>query len=124
MYTYKDGKQVPLPIIETPETHEKCFIVSLPSTPEDVQNGKGEGIWACTTEEVHQEYDNHGTGLRFVKIVNKQSMYYPNLTFGAVIPVRLNGKDRPVALLEELQHHYGTSKKDEVVQFLENNAEI
>lgn len=122
-YTYQNGETVTLPEIVVPEESEKCIQVNLPSTAEDFENGNGEGMFACATEETYQEWDSNGEGIHFVKLLN-DSVYYPGLSWGTIIPVELRGKDRPVALLEELQHHYGDSKRDEVIQFLPKNLEF
>lgn len=123
MYKYQNGNEVALPDITVPEELEKCFKVNLPSNGEDFENGNGEGVWACATEETFQAWDNNEEGIHFVKILN-DSMYYPNLSCDTVIPVELRKDARPVALLEELHHHYGDSKRDEVIQFLAKNPKF
>ena len=118
-YTYKDGSTVEVPTILLPKSPDTCFKIVLPDTKEEEIAGSGEDIWACTTEENFIIWQNDGEGTFFVKIMNS-SYYYPGLKEGTIIPVQFLKLPKPVAILEELEHHYGPSKRNEVTRFLKN----
>lgn len=120
MYTYQNGKSVEIPVITIPNEIEKCFKINLPSDEADNESGTGEGIWACSTDEVLAFYEkDEETKIHLVMLLN-DSMYYPILTFQTIIPVEFRKGQRPVAVYEELVYHFGEAKRDEVVQFLVN----
>jgi len=119
IYTYKNGKTTELPEIQLPKNPEKCFLIVLPDTKEEEETGNGEDIWACTTEENFTIWQNDGEGVFFVKVMNN-SYYYPGLKEGTVIPVQFLKLPKPVAMLSELEHHYGSSRRNEVTRFLKN----
>lgn len=121
-YTYQNGETATVPTIDIPETNETLFKVNIPSTKEEETNGVGEGMWACTTEESYADWENNKEGTFFVKLLN-DSVYYPPLTYGNIIPVTFRKGKRPVAIVEELHHHYGISKKEDVIRFLVPKAE-
>ncbi|PGK51220.1 hypothetical protein CN918_25870 [Priestia megaterium] len=119
IYTYQDGSTTEIPAIPLPKKPEECFKIVLPDTKEEELTGNGEDLWACTTEENFSAWQNDGEGIYFVKILNN-SYYYPGLKEGTVIPVQFLKLPKPVAMISELEHHYGPSRRNEVTRFLKN----
>jgi len=119
-YYFQDGREEKYEEIPLPKVSEECFLINLPSEEEDFIGGNGESIWACGTTETLEAYKNMDfEGVVYVKLMNN-SMYYPNLKYKTVIPVKVEKNKRPVAYLDELNYYYGESKRDELTRFLIN----
>jgi hypothetical protein len=118
LYTFINGHIMDVPEFATPKSMELMFKVNLPSTEADVENGNGEGVWACTDEQSRLKWESETCNeIIFVRILN-DSIYYPTLKCDTIIPVRLCQDMRPVALLDELIAQNGKSKRDEVLRFM------
>lgn len=101
-YVMRNGKVLSCETIVIPEEDNNIFKVNL---PEKANFPNGEGIWACTTPKYLKLYQDDWGGERIlVKILN-DSLYYPRLTYGTVIPVVLEAGRRPVAIFEEISQY-------------------
>lgn len=105
-YKFENGEIMNIPTIERPEDNRKLFKVNLPQTFDDYLSGNGEGMWACCSEKDQAKIDEDvAEGIIFVKLLN-DSIYYPELEYGTIIPVELRGECRPVAIWDELDAKY------------------
>lgn len=71
--------------------------VNFPLTEEDYQRGNGEGMWVLVDKETKKLHDVDITGGQYVGILDNDSVYYPGLDHGAVVPFEMRGENRPVA---------------------------
>ena len=82
--------------------------VNLPDSEKSARNGNGEGCWVKVDEGVCRLYDEDGEGVFAGELAN-DSIYYPGLNCGTVIPFRMRGAFRPVVPLGWLEANYGKS---------------
>ena len=75
--------------------------INLPQTEEDYLAGNGEGVWMLVDSETKKAYDEDAKGGRYVGILDNDSLYFPNLVHGKLIPFEMRGQDRPVAIFPE-----------------------
>lgn len=103
VYTHKDGTVVALA-----EFNDTYFKVNIPVDEEDFIYGLGEGIWCCSTNEGYSKWANDDSvgEIIYVKVLN-DPIYYGKMQYLDIIPVETRGKNRPVALLDELIAKYG-----------------
>jgi hypothetical protein len=80
--------------------------VNLPDSPEAYKNGNGEGVWVLVNEDVKRAYDTDEAGTTYEGILDNDSIYYPELMHGVVIPIEMRGNNRPVTPYEWLIDHY------------------
>ena len=60
--------------------------------------GDGEGIWACIDDKDKADYENDvrdSQPTRVATLRNSAIMFYPNDSWGCIIPVRFDGEKRP-----------------------------
>ena len=58
--------------------------------------GDGEGIWACIDDKDKADYDvRDSKPTRVATLRNSAIMFYPNDSWGCIIPVRFDGEKRP-----------------------------
>lgn len=60
--------------------------VNFPLTAEDFAIGNGEGMWVLVDKETKDAHDSDATGGRYVGILDNDSIYYPGLNHGELIP--------------------------------------
>lgn len=76
----------------------KEFIqINLPLTEEDYLSGNGEGVWVKVDPATRRDYDADKIGPGYFGILDNDSLYYPGLGPGEVIPFEMRGEQRPVA---------------------------
>lgn len=76
----------------------KVYIkVNLPLTEQEYCSGNGEGVWVRVSDETRRAYDADASGGGYSGILSNDSVYYPGLLCGTVIPFELRGEYRPVA---------------------------
>ena len=76
----------------------KVYIkVNLPLTEQEYCSGNGEGVWVRVSDGTRRAYDANASGGGYSGILSNDSVYYPGLLCGTVIPFKLRGECRPVA---------------------------
>lgn len=76
----------------------KEFIqINLPLTEEDYLSGNGEGVWVKVDPATRRAYDADKIGPGYYGILDNDSLYYPGLGPGEIIPFEMRGESRPVA---------------------------
>mgnify|MGYP006900619147 CR=1 FL=1 len=78
------------------EIPKKYIKVNIPLTEMDYLAGNGEGVWVEVDEETRRAYDENVEGKGFRGILSNDSVYYPGLMCGQVIPFEMRGENRPV----------------------------
>lgn len=78
------------------EIQNKYIKVNIPLTEEDYRSGNGEGVWVEVDAETRAAYDRDAIGLGYHGILANDSLYYPGLKCGDVIPFEMRGENRPV----------------------------
>lgn len=105
-YKFKNGMIAEFDDIEETNSEHKMFKVNLPETQENYISGNGEGVWACGNSKTLNAWrKNKNKGIYFAMVLN-DSVYYPKLKCGMIIPIEMRGDKRPVALYEELLNNY------------------
>lgn len=84
--------------------------VNLPASEDDYLNGYGEGVFMLVTPEIKAAYDADESGTKYTGILDNDSMNYPSLKHGALIPFEMRGDKRPVVSLNWLVDHYGAAQ--------------
>jgi len=75
----------------------KYIKVNLPLTEQDYAAGNGEGVWVLVDLKTKKAHDKDATGGGYIGILANDSVYYPGLNAGEVIPFEMRGESRPVA---------------------------
>lgn len=79
-------------------TLERKYIkINLPLTEETHRSGNGEGVWVIVDSDTLRDYDRGRIGGHYSGILDNDSIYYPGLVCGAIIPFEMRGGCRPVA---------------------------
>lgn len=76
---------------------KKYIQVNLPLTEQEYLSGNGEGVWLEVDEETRKAYDAGTIGGGYSGILSNDSLYYPGLKCGTIIPFEMRGEFRPVA---------------------------
>lgn len=71
--------------------------INLPLTEQDYQSGNGEGVWVKVEPAIRRAYDADTIGPGYFGILDNDSLYYPGLACGDMIPFEMRGECRPVA---------------------------
>lgn len=71
--------------------------INLPLTEEEFLSGNGEGVWVKVDAATRRDYDADKIGTGYFGILDNDSLYYPGLGPGEVIPFEMRGENRPVA---------------------------
>lgn len=75
-----------------------CYIkVNLPLTEREYCSGNGEGVWIKVDEKTKRACDMNAIGTGYSGILSNDSVYYPGLMCGTIVPFELRGEHRPVA---------------------------
>lgn len=72
------------------------IMVNLPPEERDYLSGNGEGVWVLVDEETLEAYNRNSDDKNFVGILDNDSIYYPGLRAGMLIPFEMRGEYRPV----------------------------
>lgn len=76
----------------------KEFIqINLPLAEEEYLSGNGEGVWVKVDPATRQAYDADKIGPGYFGVLDNDSLYYPGLGPGEIIPFEMRGGLRPVA---------------------------
>lgn len=81
--------------------------VLLPSSEELFNVGVGEGVFVLVNEDAKKAYDTDENGTNYTGVLDNDSLYYPGLKHGAVIPFETRGEKRPVVPFKWLFENYG-----------------
>lgn len=81
--------------------------VNLPSSERDYIDGCGEGCFVLVEADAKKAYDTDESGTEYTGILDNDSLYYPGLMHGVVIPFEMRGEKRPVCPYLWLIEHYG-----------------
>ena len=76
---------------------------NLPEDPEGYERGNGEGCFFLVDDETKEAYDTDASGTGYVGILDNDSISYPNLKHGELLPLEMRGDRRPVVPLEALE---------------------
>ena len=76
--------------------------VNVPDTHEHYISGNGEGCWAECDKAAQAAYDNDESGTVYNVFLANDSIYYPGLMCGAIVPIEMRGEYRPVVPFEWL----------------------
>lgn len=74
---------------------EKEIKVNLPADAESYERGNGEGCWAVINGDAVMAYEDDGLG-SYTATLENDSIYYPGLGVGDVVPIEMRGEYRPV----------------------------
>lgn len=74
----------------------KYIQVNIPLTEQEYLSGNGEGVWLEVDEKTRQAYDRDAVGGGYSGILSNDSIYYPGLKCGMVLPFEMRGQNRPV----------------------------
>ena len=80
--------------------------INLPDSEEKYRSGNGEGCFCLVTPEVKAAYDADENGTTYEGILDNDSVYYPGLNHGTLIPFEMRGSFRPVVPYTWLIEHY------------------
>lgn len=93
--------------------------VNFPLTEEDFNRGNGEGMWVLVDAATKADYDKDATGKGYVGILDNDSLYYPGLKHGDVVPFEMRGESRPVADYHDfLSDLNGLTQEEKMALFL------
>jgi hypothetical protein len=96
-----DGRTMPLPQINLLDDGavdtKNAKKVNL---PDDENSINGEGIWVVGNEAFNRDYESDNKGN--VHIVMTLNHSFAGVPWGAFIPVKMNGANRPVAIFNEI----------------------
>lgn len=70
--------------------------VNLPLTQQEYESGNGEGVWVLVDADTKHAYDLDAVGTGYSGILDNDSIYYPDLSHGTLIPFEMRGAFRPV----------------------------
>lgn len=71
--------------------------VNLPPTEENYRAGNGEGVWVLVDPDTKRDYDLDVAGGKYIGKLDNDSIYYPGLNAGELVPFEMRGPSRPVA---------------------------
>ena len=94
----------------TPQEQEKYteyIKVNLPPNEEWEKQSGGEGCFVLVTPEVKKAYDEDESGTNYTGILDNDSLYFPGLMHGTIIPFEMRGEKRPIVKFNWLLEHYG-----------------
>ena len=75
--------------------------------PDEENTTSSEGVWAVVSSETYKKVeDDTDKGTECKGIIINDSVYYPSLRYGTVIPFITNGKKRPYIKFNWLQENY------------------
>lgn len=80
------------------------IVVNLPLTEQDYSNGNGEGVWVLVDPGTKKAYDKDVAGGGYIGILDNDSVYYPGLNCGELLPFEMRGDHRPVADFHSFLH--------------------
>lgn len=78
------------------------FKLNLPADFKGYQQGNGEGIWAVCLKKDKQKLDSNISKGQFIAWASNDSIYYPEICCGSEILAEFRGKNRPVAVWDDL----------------------
>ena len=81
--------------------------VNLPPCEEMEQHSAGEGCFVLVTPEVKKAYDEDESGTSYEGVLNNDSLYFPGLMHGTIIPFEMRGEKRPIVRFNWLLENYG-----------------
>jgi len=105
-------------------TLNKYIKVNIPLTEDDYHSGNGEGVWVEVDEDTRKAYDRDAIGLGYHGILANDSMYYPGLKFGDVIPFEMCGENRPVVDFPRFLSAMNRLTKEEKAELLRSIAGV
>jgi hypothetical protein len=80
-------------------------------------NGEnGEGIWACVNDETKKLHDDDSftSGYEFYATLRNDALaFYPNQSWGMVIPIKFNANERPECDIKEIDFDKILEENDE-----------
>ena len=84
--------------------HSPIYIkANLPNSLEDYKTGNGEGCFFIVDQRTKDAYDKDISGVYYEGILDNDSIYYPKLKHGTLLPLEMRGAFRPVVPYEILQ---------------------
>lgn len=76
---------------------------NLPGSPEAYESGNGEGCFFLVPPEVRQAYDSNENGTLYEGVIDNESIYFPGILPGDLLPLEMRGDFRPVVPYEYLK---------------------
>ena len=76
---------------------------NLPGSPEAYESGNGEGCFFLVPPEVRKAYDNDEAGTIYEGVIDNESIYFPGILPGDLLPLEMRGKNRPVVSYDYLK---------------------
>lgn len=97
---YYEGTEIP--------GEERVIGVNLPNSQKFYENGNGEGMYAyiISDDDFNNFLDNSKKGMLIKGFLLNNSLYYPGLKWGLIVPIELRGSKKPVVPLEFLQQAF------------------
>lgn len=86
--------------------------VNLPASEDAYILGNGEGVFALAEPDAKHAYDTDEENTVYTVTLDNDSCYYPKLKHGALIPIEMRGKNRPVVPYEWLAENYGNKEEE------------
>jgi len=95
-FTWEDGRELRFEHFEPKETN--LIKIRLAFDPNDMH----EGIWACISDEDMKDYDNDVEDAEYKRVAILRNSSLTGPPWGAYIPYKMDGDNRPVSYLEGL----------------------
>ena len=101
----------------------KDIKVNIPRTNEDFTRGNGEGCFVSVSKDVFEKYTDDYQGGLFEGVLQNDSWYFPTLKNGTTIIFTMRGKNRPVAIIDELLKNHKPINDDAFQELLKEMSE-
>ena len=96
-----------LPLDEQAE-YTEYIKVNLPYNKESEKTGAGfEGVWCLVDKTTKAAHDSDEIGTEYEGVLDNDSLVYNGLNHGEIIPIIMNGENRPFVPFYWLVAHYG-----------------
>lgn len=76
---------------------------NLPDSPAAEEAGNGEGCFFLVPPEVKAAYDSDEDGTIYEGVIDNESVYFPGILPGDLLPLVMRGKYRPVVPYDYLK---------------------
>jgi hypothetical protein len=111
IYTFADGRGFSYTEIPTnfdpDNVIERLIRINIPNSQWSEDEGFGEGMWVIVGNDTLTEWRKEASsGVHFASTY-LNSFYFQKLKEGSVIPIKMKGGERPVAIYKELVDKFG-----------------
>ena len=103
MTDYKDAYAEALKYFHCRREDLSYIKANLPDSPEAEERGNGEGCFFLVPPEVKKAYDSDEAGTLYEGVIDNESVYFPGILPGDLLPLEMRGKNRPVVSYDYLK---------------------